>query len=542
MAEVKKEGLAAEGAAAVYERLKNDRNDYITRAESCAQYTIPSLFPKDSDNGGTNYTTPWQSIGARGVNNLAAKIMLALFPVGAPFFKLNISEMELKQMVTDPNALQDVAQGLSMVERIVLNYMEANAYRPTLFEAVRQLILSGNILLYLPSPDELGDGMKAGLKAYRLSSYVVERDGFDNVLQIVTEDKIAAIALPEDLKSIVEGTGLNIAENPSEEITVYTHIYRDLEKGSFISYQEISGEIVQGSEGEYPLDACPWVPVRLIKMPNEDYGRSFVEEYLGDLKSLETLYEAMIKMSMIAAKVLFLVNPNGVTQPRRLMKASTGDFVAGRKQDIEVFQLEKYNDFNTAKAVANDIEGRLSRAFILNSSVQRAGERVTAEEIRYVAGELEDTLGGVYSLLGQELQMPLVRILLSTLQATSKIPNLPKEAVEPTVATGLEALGRGHDLEKLRMFVEYMVSLAGLQDPDLNMRDIKMRVANSLGIDTTGLILSVEEQQQLMAQQAQQQGMMAAGSAAGNAAGAMGGQMAAQMMVQQVQQQGMMTQ
>ncbi|WP_416142518.1 portal protein [Escherichia coli] len=47
-----------------------------------------------------------------------------------------------------------------------------------------------------------------------------------------------------------------------------------------------------------------------------------------------------------------------------------------------------------------------------NSAVQRTGERVTAEEIRYVASELEDTLGGVYSILSQELQLPLVRVLL----------------------------------------------------------------------------------------------------------------------------------
>lgn len=41
MAEVKLEGFAEEGAKAVYDRLKNDRQPYETRAESCAQYTIP---------------------------------------------------------------------------------------------------------------------------------------------------------------------------------------------------------------------------------------------------------------------------------------------------------------------------------------------------------------------------------------------------------------------------------------------------------------------------------------------------------------------
>lgn len=534
MAEVKREGLAAEGAAKTYERLKNDRNDYVTRAEDCAKYTIPSLFPKDSDDGGTSYTTPWQSIGARGLNNISAKVNLALFPVGAPFFKLNISELELKQIITDSSALQDVAQGLSMVERIVLSYMEANGYRTSLVEAIRQLFVSGNVLLYVTNPDEMMNGEMAGLKVYRLPSYVVERDGFDNVLQIVAVDKIARVALPEDIQAAIAEETTD--ENLTEEVEIYTHIYRNSETQMFTVYQEIEGEIVAGSEGEYPLDACPWIPVRLIKMPNEDYGRSFVEEYLGDLKSLEALYEAMIKMSMIAAKVLFMVNPNGQTQVRRMAKANTGDFVAGRKEDIGVFQLEKQQDFNTAKIVADTIEARLSYAFMLNSAVQRGGDRVTAEEIRYVAGELEDTLGGIYSLLSQELQMPLVRILLRVLEATSKIPNLPKEAVEPAVATGLEALGRGHDLDKLNMFVNGIATLSAIQDEDLNMRDIKMRYANSLGMDTAGMILTPEEKQQKMAEMAQQQAMMQGGAAAGGVMGQAGGQAMAEQAAQMMQQ------
>lgn len=526
MAEAEREGLAAEGAKSTYERLKNTRNDYIVRAEDCAKYTIPSLFPKDSDNGGTNYTTPWQSIGARGLNNLASKLMLALFPVGSPFFKLNVSEMEVKQLSGDPSAIQEVTKGLSMVERIVLNYMDANSFRPALFDVARQLIVAGNSLLYIPRADEVDEGLSAAPKAYRLSSYVVERDGHDNILQLITLDMIARAALPEDVLATVDANGEG---ELAEEFEVYTHVYRDPESKTFKSYQEVDGVVVDGTDGEYPLDALPWVPVRCIKIAGEDYGRSFVEEYLGDLKSLENLYEAMVKMSMIAAKVLFLVNPNGVTQVRRIAKANTGDFVAGRKQDIEVFQLEKGQDFNTAKAIADSIETRLSRAFLLNSSVQRGGERVTAEEIRYVAGELEQTLGGVYSILSQELQLPLVRILLKNLEATKKIPNLPKEAIEPAVATGLEALGRGQDLDKLKLFLDMIVSLSAVQDEDLNMADLKLRVANSLGIDSEGLLLTQEQKEQKMAEAAQQQAMMQGGASMGAA----GGQMGAEMMAQQ---------
>ncbi|MBF4211481.1 phage tail protein, partial [Pseudomonas donghuensis] len=112
----------------------------------------PSLFPKDSDNASTDYTTPWQSVGARGLNNLASKLMLALFPMQS-WMKLTISEYEAKNLLGDAEGLAKVDEGLSMVERIIMNYIESNSYRVTLFECLKQLCVAGNALLYLPEPE-----------------------------------------------------------------------------------------------------------------------------------------------------------------------------------------------------------------------------------------------------------------------------------------------------------------------------------------------------------------------------------------------------
>ena len=43
----------AETAKALYERLAIEREVYIDRAEDCAKYTIPFLFPKKEANGTT---------------------------------------------------------------------------------------------------------------------------------------------------------------------------------------------------------------------------------------------------------------------------------------------------------------------------------------------------------------------------------------------------------------------------------------------------------------------------------------------------------
>ena len=505
-----RKGLAEESAKAVYDRLKNDRAPYETRAENCAKVTIPSLFPKEADNASTDYTTPWQAVGARGLNNLSAKVMLALFPLQS-WMKLRISEWQAKQLVADPAQLAQVEQGLGMVERILMAYMEANAYRVTLFELIRQLALCGNGCIYMPAPDQSASSTYNPMKLYTLHNFTCQRDAFGNVLQIVTLDKVAFSALPEDVRAKLDGE-----HKPDEEIEVYTHVYLDDESGDYLSYQEIEDEEVEGTEGQYPADACPWVAVRWTKRDGEHYGRSHVEEYLGDLNSLENLHEAMIKFAMISSKVIALVNPNGMTQVRRLVKAQSGDMIPGRKQDIEYLQLEKTADFSVAKTVADNIESRLGFIFMLNSAIQRGGERVTAEEIRFMAQELEDTLGGVYSILSQELQLPMVRILLNQLQATQQIPDMPKEAVEPTVSTGVEALGRGQDLDKLTQFIQFMQGMGAIaQDPDLNVANLKLRAANAIGLDTAGLLLTEADKAKMLGEQMLQQGAGAAAQGVG---------------------------
>jgi hypothetical protein len=148
---------------------------------------------------------------------------------------------------------------------------------------------------------------------------------------------------------------------------------------------------------------------------------------------------------------------------------------------------------------------------MLQSSVQRNGERVTAEEIRYLAGELEDTLSGIYSILSQEFQLPYVNRKIDVLTKAKKLPKLPDNVVKPTIVTGMEALGRGHDLRKLDLFIQGMSQALGPEvlQQYVNLQDYIKRRATALGIETDGLIKSQEqiaqEQQQAMQAQMMQQ-------------------------------------
>ena len=487
-----------ESAQALYEKLTTDRHNFLTRARDCSKYTIPTLIPPDGNSSGTKYYTPYQGIGARGVNNLASKLLLALLPPNSPFFRLQIDDFTLEQMTQQEGMRANVEEGLNKIERSVQSEIESGAIRVSGFEAMKHLLVGGNALLYLPD--------EGGMRVFPLEKFVVRRDPMGNVLDIVVKESIAKAALPKDIREMLEDEGASkvTPQGSTKDVDLYTHVC--LYDGKWKVYQEIKGQVVPKSEGTYPKDKSPWIPVRFTKVDGENYGRSYVEEYLGDVKSLEGLSQSIVEGSAAAAKVLFMVNPNGTTSQQTIAEAANGAIIEGNDQDVTVLQLNKFNDFRVALETATRIEERLAFAFLLNSSVQRNGERVTAEEIRYMANELESALGGIYSILSQEMQLPMINRIMFSMERKKKMPVLPKGTVKPVIVTGIEALGRGNDMNKLQSFFQAASLMANLP-PEINREDALKRLGTSLGIDMKGLVKSAE-QMQAEQEQAQQMAMM----------------------------------
>jgi hypothetical protein len=245
----------------------------------------------------------------------------------------------------------------------------------------------------------------------------------------------------------------------------------------------------------------------LHRVAGEYYGRGLVEEVIGDLQSLESLTKAIVQGSLIAAKAIGLVNPNGVTRADVLARAENGAIVPGNAADVEFLQVQKNNDFSTALQTMQLIERRLQYTFLTNEAVQRDAERVTAEEIRLMAESLEQGLGGVYSVLSAELQLPLIRRVLSLMMKEGDLPEIPKGLVEPQVTTGLEAIGRGNDKQRLTQFLSTVAASLGPQVfvQYINPTELIRRFAAADGIDTAGL---VKDEQAIQAEQAQQQQAM----------------------------------
>jgi hypothetical protein len=475
-----------------YDHLSSYRSQFLDTAVECSKLTIPYLIQRDEFRvTHQSLKQPWQSVGAKGVVTLAAKLMLSLLPPQTTFFKLQLRDDKLgTELPAEIRSELDLS--FAKIERMVMDSIAASSDRVVVHQALKHLVVGGNALIYMG---------KEGLKHYPLNRYVVDRDGNGNVIEIVTKELINKNLLP---KEVVEEPVPVMDEGFSHEndVEVYTHVR--LDNNRWLWHQEVYGKVLPGSESKAPVDASPWLVLRFNSVDGENYGRGRVEEFLGDLKSLDALSQALVEGSAAAAKVVFVVSPSSTTKAQTLAKAGNGAIVQGRPDDIGVIQVGKTADFATAMTLMQQLERRLAEAFLILNV--RQSERTTAEEVRLTQLELEQQLGGLFSLLTVEFLLPYLNRKMLVLQRSGQLPRIPKDLVSPTIVAGINALGRGQDRESLTAFI---MTIAQTLGPEammqyLNPDEAIKRLAAAQGIDVLNLVKSME-QQQMEAQAAAQQ-------------------------------------
>ena len=477
-----------------YSQLTRGRTQFLHTAVECSRLTLPYLVQEDLSSRPEHQKlhTPWQSVGAKCTVNLAAKLMLALLPPQTSFFKLQIKDDKLG-VEYPPEVRSELDLSFAKMERMVMDHINASSDRVVVHQALKHLIVSGNALIFMD---------KKGLKNYPLNRYVVNRDGNGNVCEIVTKELISRKMLEADLPVPLPNPPGDDGKTGSgdQDVEVYTYVKYD-KNGRWTWHQEAYDNILPGSRSTAPKNASPWLVLRFNTVDGEDYGRGRVEEFLGDIRSLEGLSQALVEGSAAAAKVVFLVSPSSTTKPKTIADAGNGAIVQGRPDDVGVIQVGKTADFRTASEQMQNLERRISDAFLVLQV--RQSERTTAEEVRLTQMELEQQLGGLFSLLTVEFLVPYLDRTLHILQRNKEIPKIPKDIVSPTIVAGVNAIGRGQDQESLVQFAQTLAQTMGpeIMAKFLDPGEYVKRLAAAQGIDVLNLVKTPET----MANEAQQQ-------------------------------------
>ena len=191
--------------------------------------------------------------------------------------------------------------------------------------------------------------------------------------------------------------------------------------------------------------------------------------------------------------------------------AETGDFVPGQVGSVASYERGDYNKIAQASASVESIVMRLNRAFMYTGQVRDA-ERVTVEEIRTVAEEAENLLGGVYSLLAETLQAPLAYL---TMYEASRgnggmLLGIAQGVYRPSIITGIPALTRNIETanilratQEASAIVPALVQLSKRFDPEKLVERIFAN--NSVDLSTLSkdpdVVAAEAEQEAALAQQ-----------------------------------------
>lgn len=501
-----------------YRALESDRNYYLERARTASRLTLPYLIPVSDEpypNDNQTFPLPWNGIGARGVHNLASRLLLALLPPTETFFRFTIDEIEMakneQQMQAAGATPEELGRSksefdlaLARLERAVLRSIETSNDRVAVHEMLLHLIISGNVLMYVS--DE-------GLKCFHLNRYVCRRDLMGNPIEAIVCEQLSVESLPSNARQLLEEEDGEVQGIVDDDVTpeyervvrLYTHIEWEGKKVKW--YQEIKDQEIPGSRGTASVSESPWLPLRMYRIDGQGYSPGYVEAAcIADLQTAEALSQAIAEGSLVSAQVKHLVKPSGIANPKKLAEAPNGAYLPGNPDDVFTIQVNKAADLNVAAQGLARIEARLAQAFMLADV--RDSERTTAEEVRLQALQIENSLGSIYAILTTEFQQPYVSRKLAILTRRGKLPKLPEGLVQPVVSVGLAAVGRGNDLEKTARFMTILQQSLGPEGIATYVMPAELirRLAGAMGMDIIGLVKT--EEQLVQEQQAQQQAAM----------------------------------
>ena len=472
-----------------YDALQPDRQQFLNRARHNAMLTIPSLLPLEGQDGQSHLVEPYQSLGSEGVVNLSSRVTMAMLPAGRPHLRLDIPPIQLMKSnaEVDPETNKDLAKG----EKLIQGAVEKANWRGSTLQAMQQLIVAGNVV------EEFLEDQSFAI--HRLDHFVVRRSKKGHVVEAVIHEMWDnELEGPNDPAT---HTSASPAAN-DDEVDVYTYV-RLMSDGMYHVTQQFEDGSPAGTLGlkTYSKDELPYSFLRWNESPGEDYGRSKVEEVIADLRSLDSLSKQALELGGMSAKNFIMIRPgaNANSIKNRINKIANGEAVIGDPETVEMKQFDTRTAQQGIEVLISKLEARISRAFLLLSTQQRNAERVTATEIERDIQELESVLGGTFSVLSLTQLERRTILLMEDMKRKEEFPQVGKDALQPTILTGLEALSRERDVGRAQQAGQIVGQFG-----EEGIRYVKLGVVLNKALVGLGIPEAVRTDEEVQAQKDQE--------------------------------------
>ena len=489
----------AESAKATYQKLKGVRDQFKDRAVKYSKLTLPYILPDDSsDTSSETLMQGYSSEGAVGVNNLSNKYINRMFPHYS-YFKLTVPDDVVE---ASSYTKADVLRGAVAVEKKAMKHLQKINARTSLLEAIKHLIITGNYLMHKAEDED------QEIIGYPLDRYVVQRDQRGRLLTCIATDTTYLRALPPDVQgTIISELNLRDEEVDTKEVDLYTRI--ELVDGNYLITK--SAESVDlGNYKTVKKEKLRWEALVWHRYRRDPYGRGLVEDIYNAIYTHDVGTEIFLKAAAIAADIKIIADRASGIDVDAVNSSESGTWHYGDPNGVKPLQVNKTTDLQIMDTILAKTERLIGQVFMRMGSAIRNAERVTAEENRLMAIELDQMHGGVFSSLANSLQLKLA---LWTLEDVGTA--VDGEEIEVSIITGIDALGRQAEAEQAVYLVQ---DLAQWQNVPQDVRDwVKFDqwvafVAAGRNIDISAVIRSrteyeqhIQQRQQAEAGQAPQQ-------------------------------------
>lgn len=503
-----------------WEKLDSEKDAIVTRCEQYAKWTLPAVCPEETEET-SEVARSNVAIGAKLVNHLSNRIVDTMFPSDRPFFTLPITPKAERQLREElgqefDKAIKQVKQATTAIESDAMRQFNITEYRPVAVMAVKHMIVTGNAIIHRT------DSNKRVVYGIKDSCVVRKLDG--DLSKVILRDKKYVKNLPKPIRDILEDADVAYKEDDTE-CTIFTRYeYKDnrWHRKQAVDKIDITSSAKSYKEVDFPCLSLVWDLHR-----GENYGRGLVEDHSVLFHNIDMHSESLIDLGAVVGDIKFLVNPAAVTDAEEYNNAPRGAYLPGKEGDIFMPNLIDINKLQILSETIKGWERELSTAFLLSSSGVRDAERVTAEEIRFYARELESAFGGLYGKLAIGWQKKEADYLVSKLDF-SRMSGTGVETFDLVVTTGLESLSREGQLDSLRLAVADLQMLEAVPESIraiINPIEFASFVFSKRNVDASTFVLTQEEyaaqqqqqQQQMQQMQEQQMQQQVAAQAAQNA-------------------------
>lgn len=479
-----------------FNELDNKRNGILRRCERYSKWTIPKIFTEvNRDQDTKTLSQDYQSLGAQCVNHLANRLMMSLFQPSRAFFRLEVTSQARKRMEregVDVNRQRALQAAFSVAETQASLELDKRSIRSKLYDLLKQLIITGNSLLVFD---------KDTLRVLNLRHYVVKRTREGKVHELVIKEKMHKSQLDAAVLPLVTG---NPNFKPDQDGCTNHFIWLKWNGTKFTSDVWVDDvKLPAQFSSSYSEKKMPYHAVTWDLASGDDYGTGLVEDFEGDFQALSMLSRATVHAAILASEFRWLVNPTGNTSVEDFQESANGAALPGNEGDVHLVQSGVEGNLQTNVTIQKMYIERIGAGFMLQSAVTRDAERVTAEEIRRNAEELEGGLGGAYSRIAVDVQLPVAYWSMEIIDKS-----IVGTDVEPVIITGLAALSRMGDRDRLLLFGSNLSQLLSLPPQILDRLKLSAWIADlasAEGLDPGVYVLTEDEYNQLQQQRQQQQ-------------------------------------